>query len=236
MRHVTRIALVAAACLLSASSLHAQPAPNPSGHWEATLQVQGMSLPIEVDLLKNTKGEVTGTFGQPAQSLKGLPLVTAAADGATVTFTLVSGSTFRGTLAADGKSLTGDFRSQTLGTVPVTLTRTADAHIEPPPRNAAIAKELEGVWSGTLDTDGGLRLILKLSNHPDGTSAGTMVAVDQSPIEAPLAIVQKGTNLQLDIRMVGASYTGDLNAAATEIAGTFKTAQGVELPLTFRRQ
>ena len=59
---------------------------------------------------------------------------------------------FKGTLSDDGKSISGDY-SQGGYTIPFSVTRTGDARIEAAVKNAAIGKELEGVWNGTLDAD-----------------------------------------------------------------------------------
>jgi hypothetical protein len=51
---------------------------------------------------------------------------------------------------------------------------------------------------------------------------------------ASVAIIQKAANLTLEVKVTGGSCVGALNAAGTELVGTY-TTQGVSLPLTFRR-
>src|SRR5262245_50268012 len=162
MRTVTRT-LIAALLVLSASSLRAQTAADPSGPWEGTIQIQDTLLNIEIDLAKNNKGEMAGTFGQPAQQVKGLPSSTVAVDGRSVHFVLkaVQPATFDAPLSADGGSMTGT-AAQGGYTIPFTLTRRGDARIAAVPKSAAIGKELEGTWNGRLETNGGqMRLIVK---------------------------------------------------------------------------
>jgi hypothetical protein len=54
-------------------------------------------------------------------------------------------------------------------------------------------------------------------------------------LEIPIAaITQKASSLTLDLKAVGASFSGALNADATELAGTY-TQGPLALPLTFRR-
>ncbi len=240
-----RTLLFAALLLSSIPSLYAGTTTDPSGHWEGTISAPMGEVRIEVDLAKNAKGEVTGTFGQPAQELegrvipklKGLPISSVAVKGRAVTLELkatAEGGTFQGTLLPDGKSMSGDFASQG-GAVPFRLTRTGDARIEAPPKSARIGKEMEGIWNGAVDVNGKqLRLVLKMSNQRDGTSTGSLASIDQGGIELPVAIIQKDANLTLDVKVTGGSYVGALNAAGTELVGTF-TTQGVVLPLTFRR-
>ena len=239
MRPLTHLLTLATLLLLPAPSLLAQPAVDPSGHWEGTIQAQpNMAMKVEIDLARNGKGELAGTFGQPARGVKGLPLSTVAVETGAVRFVLKGGpdaATFGGTLSADGRSISGDV-SQAGYTVPFTLTRTGDARIAPVPKSAAIGKELEGTWNGTLDVNGQpMRLIVKMANQPDGTATGTIVSPDGSDVEVPIAMTQKGSNLMIDVTSIGASYSGVLNATGTELAGTW-TQQSSALPLTLRKQ
>jgi hypothetical protein len=237
MRTVTRTFVVAALLLVPASSLRAQPAADASGHWEGTVQVPNMEMRIEIDLAKNAAGTLTGTFGQPAQNVKGLPLSSVAVANRSITLLLKGGpdpSTFEGTLSEDGKSMSGNV-AQADNSVPFTLRRTGDARIAPVPKNAAIGKELEGTWNGTVELGGRpMRIVLNMSNNPDGTAVGTIVSPDGTGVEIPIAMTQHASSLTIDVVSVGATFAGVLNAAATELAGTW-TQGSSALPLTFRR-
>ena len=79
-----------------------------------------------------------------------------------------------------------------------------------------------------------MRLVLKMANQPDGTATGTIVSLDGSGVEIPIAMTQKASNVTIDVASVGASYVGVLNAAGTELAGTW-TQGPATLPLTFKR-
>jgi hypothetical protein len=236
MRSLTRWLVIVALLLRPVCSLRAQEAIDPSGRWEGTIQIQNTAVKIEVDLAKNGKGEFAGTFGQPAQQVKGLPLSTVAIEGRSVRFVFKGGpeaATFKGTLSADGQSITGD-ATQGGYSIPFSLTRTGDARIAPIPKSPPIGKELEGTWNGALEVNGGqMRLIVKMANQPDGTSAGTIVSPDGSGVDIPIAMAQKGSNVTVDVTSVGASFVGVLNAAATEMAGTW-TQGSTTLPLTLR--
>jgi hypothetical protein len=237
MGSLTRSLIVASLLLAPASSLHAQPAADPSGHWEGTLKVPNMELKVEIDLAKNSNGEMAGTFSQPAQGVKGLPLSTVAVEGRAVKFVVKGGpepATFDGTLSEDATSITGRVSQAGQG-MPFTLTRTGDARITAAPKNAAIGKELEGTWNGAVDLNGTpMRIVLKMANQADGTSAGTVMSPDGSGMEIPIAITQKAQSVNLEVPSVSASFTGSLNTAGTELAGTW-TQQGVSLPLTLKR-
>jgi hypothetical protein len=237
MSGFSRTLLIAAVLFSPASSLLAQPAVDPAGHWEGSIQVQpNMEINVEIDLDKNGNGELAGTFSQPAQGVKGLPLSTVAVESRSVRFVVKGGpeaATFQGTVSADGKSMSGNV-NQAGHSVPFHLTRTGDARIAPAPKNAPIGKELEGTWNGALEINGAqMRLVVKMANQPDGTATGTVVSPDGSGVEIAIAIAQKASNVTLEVTSVGASFTGVLNAAGTELAGTW-TQQGSTLPLTLR--
>jgi len=237
MRTFARKLLFVALLVVFAPSVLAQPAVDPSGHWEGSVQIPNMELKIEIDLTKDSQGKFAGTFGIPAQSVKGLPLSTVAVEGQSVRFEVKAGpesSTFVGALSADGKSIAGE-ASQGGHAAPFSLTRTGDAKIATVPKSAAIGKELEGTWNGTLEAgERKMRLVLKMANGTDGSATGTIVSLDGSGVEIPIAMKQKDSSLTIDVPTVGVSYVGVLNAAGTELVGTW-TQRATPLPLTFRR-
>jgi hypothetical protein len=237
MRFFNRMLPIAALLLIPAPSVLAQTAVDPSGQWEGVVKVPEKELKIEIDLAKNGQGNLAGTFGQPAQGVKGLPLTKIAVENRSVSFTVkgdAEPSTFTGELSADGKSLSGNVVLAGY-TIPFSLTRNGDARIAPVPKSPPIGKGLEGAWNGTLDSgEKKLRLILKMANQPDGTAAGTIVSPDGSGVEIPIAIKQQASNLTIDVPSVGISYAAVLNAAGTELAGTWKQAGSVQ-PLTLHR-
>ena len=227
---------VAASSLLVALILSvAQPAAGPSGHWEGAIQVPGPELKIEIDLApRGDKWE--GTIAIPAQGLKGFPLSAITVQGDSVSFALngVPGDPqFKGTLSKDSKSLAGQF-SQGGGTIPFAVTRTGDAKFEALPKSTPITKDLEGSWEGSLDANGTiLRLIVKLSNGPDGVAKGTMVSLDQGGAELPIAaVVQTGSHLKLLVQAIAGTYEGDLKDG--QLTGTWTQGPGT-LPLVFKR-
>ena len=72
-----------------------------------------------------------------------------------------------------------------------------------------------------------------MTNRPDGTSAASFVNVDEG-LEIPVsAITQAGSSVTLEVKSIGGSYTGSVNGAGTELAGTFSQGTG-SVPLTFR--
>jgi hypothetical protein len=235
LMHLPKQTILLGALFLS--TISAQPAAGPSGHWEGSIRSSIGELSFEIDLDKNSTGEFTGALNQPSEHITGLPLANIVIDDKSVRFQIkgaVGERAFKGTLSDDGKSISGDY-SQGGYTIPFSVTRTGDPKFEAAVKNAAIGKELEGVWNGTLAANGKqLRGILTLSNQSDGTASGSLVTVDDG-LEIPIAVItQKASSLTLDLRAVGASYSGVLNPDATELAGTY-TQGSLVLPLTFGR-
>lgn len=230
-----RLSRLAVAVLLLVPPLFGQSTPG-SGHWEGVIQLPDNEVAIEVDLAKTNEGWV-GTLKSSQQKMKA-PLEKIAAKENSVSFAIkgVPGNpAFQGTLSADGKSISGNF-TQGERSFTFKLTRTGDAKIEAPAKSTPVSKEFEGRWEGTLDVgERQLKLALKLANQPDGTAAGSIISVDQGGAEIPITtITQKGSNLKLDIEMIGGSYTGDLNKEGTELSGQWSQGPGT-FPLTFKR-
>jgi hypothetical protein len=219
------------------STLSAQPASDPSGHWEGSIQSPLGELTFEIDLAKHSAGEFVGALNQPSEHITGLPLANIAVDGKSLRFQIKGTAgerAFKGALSDDGKSISGYF-TQGGYTIPFSITRKGDPRFEAPINNAPISKELEGIWNGTLDGNGKqLRAVLTLENQPDGNASGSLVTVDDG-LEIPIAtITQHASTVNLDLKAVGASFSGALNPDATELAG--KYIQGsLVLPVTFRR-
>ena len=237
MRALIRSVMAVSLVVVLTSRGDAQSLTDPSGHWEGTVQIPGMEMTIEVDLKTNGKAAFAGTFGQPVQGIKGLPLSTVVVEGKSVRFVVRGGeapATFQGLLSDDGTSMTGQVE-QGGQSVPFKLTRNGEARIAPPPVNGPIGKELEGSWNGAIEAGGrSLRLLLTMTNQTDGTATGTIMSPDGSGIEIPIAIAQKGLSVTLGVPSIGASFVGTLNPEGTELAGQW-TQGPVTSPLTFNR-
>ena len=223
--------LFAALLLLSPRGLAAQPGA-PAGHWEGSFVGPNGEVAVQVDLSVNAEGTLVGMLA--TGEVQGVPLSDVSIEGRVVRFEIpTAGARFSGTLGADDKSITGEFVNPA-GAAPSVLTRTGDARIAAAIRSAAIGSELEGSWNGTLEVEGRTkRLVLKMTNQPDGTSIGTIVSVDDGSIELPVTLVQNGPSLKVEVKLNGGVYAATLTGA-NELAGTY-TESGIQFPLTFRR-
>jgi hypothetical protein len=237
LSRIAGTALVAAAVLGTTALLRAQSPADPSGHWQGTIHIPNQEVAIEVDLARNSTGDARGTFS--GVNIKGYPLSDIAIDGAALTFKLKvdGGGAFSGKLSADGKVLAGEFTANKGGYVlPFELSRSGDAKFDPPGKNPSIGKELEGSWTGTLEANGApMRILLKMANQADGTSTGSVANLDEGAVDIPIsAIAQTAATVNFDVKVVNGSFSGTVNAAGTELTGTW--SQGAfTAPLTFRR-
>jgi hypothetical protein len=238
MRYASRSIIAAAILAAAVGVARAQSAVDPSGHWEGTVEVPDMPVQVEIDLTRGSNGELSGSFTQTGR-LNGLPLANLAIDHWSLTFQIKGSPAgerlFKGDVSDDGQLMTGKF-AQAGYSIPFALKRTGDARVEAAPKSAPISNALEGAWSGTLEINGAVRqLVLTLANHPDGTSTGSILNVEEG-LEFPLsAIAQTGSNVTLDIKAVAGSYSGALNDGGSEISGTLKQGSAT-LPLTFGKR
>ena len=96
------------------------------------------------------------------------------------------------------------------------------------------APSLEGTWRGTLDTGGGrLRLALRVTKAVDGLLIGTLDSLDQATSIPVDRIIVTGATVRLELKSVGGTFEGAMNATGTELKGTW--TQSVPLPLTLTR-
>ena len=237
-RHM--LAVCALAAVLAAPARSGAQGAGPAGHWVGTIHVPEREVQVEIDLTRNAKGELAGTFSNPAQRLNGLPLTSVAVDGASLRLVIkgtTGGGTFEGVLAADGKVISGSFITTEGGgfTFPFSLAREGEARVEAAARSAAVSKEMEGSWTGTMDAQGKLvTIVLTMQNHPDGSATGTIMSMEGGGVEVPIALTQKAATLEFQVKVVSAGWSGSLNAQGTELSGTW-TQGAAAFPLAFRR-
>jgi pimeloyl-ACP methyl ester carboxylesterase len=94
-----------------------------------------------------------------------------------------------------------------------------------------------GIWNGTIKIAGELRLVLHITQNPDGSYSGTLDSPDQNALGIKCDTVQEkddasGNTLVFTINKLKVSYTGKLINDST-LSGTF--TQGANIPLDFHR-
>jgi hypothetical protein len=99
----------------------------------------------------------------------------------------------------------------------------------------AFAQDVTGDWHGTLSVNGAeLRLVLHISKNSGGGLKATLDSIDQNANGIPVSSAAlRGSALSLRVDAIQGSYEGQVNAAGSEISGTW--TQGAPLELTFHR-
>lgn len=215
-------------------------ATTPAGHWQGAITLPGTELAIRVDLDK-TSDAWAGSIDIPVQGLRGFKLGEVTVKDAAVSFTLpgIPGDPkFAGKLAADAKTISGDF-SQGGQSFPFKLERkakAANASGETPSKGVP-GKGLVGFWQGSLKTSPviELRLVLEVTNAPTGIPGGVMISVDQANVRIPVTtLTEKDGAVHLETQSVGGTFDGKLSADGSEIVGEWRQGAG-RAPLIFKR-
>jgi uncharacterized protein len=96
-------------------------------------------------------------------------------------------------------------------------------------------KPIGGIWLGTVEVNGfKLRLLLKVTQTPDGKYTAKLDSLDQAANDLPIdTITSEAGTVRFSATRLGLSYEGKLNADGSEIVGELK--QGPTFPLTFKR-
>src|SRR5215468_989615 len=100
----------------------------------------------------------------------------------------------------------------------------------------ANAQTVEGDWQGTIKANGlEFRARLHISKDEKGTLKATFDSIDRGARGLPIsAISLKDSTLNFELKAVGGSYEGKINADHTRISGTW-TQGGESFPLEFTR-
>ena len=219
----------------------AESATNPAGHWEGTITLPATALDIRVDLERATDKSWQGTIDIPVQSLRSFKLNPVKVDGERVTFAMpgIPGDPqFTGRLAADGKSMAGNFK-QSGQQYPFKLERKprpAATGLEIPSRGVP-GKGLPGHWLGSLKVTPvvELRLALDLKNSDSGKPGGVMTSLDQGNAVIPITTLTENAGaVHLEAKSIGGVFDGKFSSDGSEIAGDWQQ-NGKTMPLVFKR-
>jgi hypothetical protein len=192
--------------LLFAAAAFAQ-----AGHWQGTVKMgENKNLPLTVDLAKNPQGAWIGSLSIPGSTTTDVPIsVTVAGDAVRFTADLPMRATFEGKLAADGASIAGVAKNAD-GDTTFQLTRGGEANVKQAAESTAIAKEFEGEWEATVDSNGRVRKVgMRLANEA-GKGKATLIAGEQKMEIPATTVTVKGKELSLDVRAISGSYRGTL--------------------------
>jgi hypothetical protein len=231
--------LFAAILLASAALGHA--AESAAGRWEGVAQIPGQELRLIVDLADEGGKRWAGSIIIPGFGVKGAPLVDLHVSGGDVDFAIkgalgnerVGHAEMKAHLTADNH-LAGDFK-QGGNSAAFVLSKTGPAEVELPPRNTAVAKELEGEWEGDYEMMGYARhATMKFSNRGAEGAALEFTVVGKKVNNVPVSLVTQDDDfVTVKSDEFGITFEGRFDAAAGEIKGTLSQGS-LEAPLILR--
>jgi pimeloyl-ACP methyl ester carboxylesterase len=101
---------------------------------------------------------------------------------------------------------------------------------------ASQTTSIAGNWLGVIDVQGiKLRLVLKVTQAPDGKLTAKLDSIDQAANNLPIeAITFDSGSVKFNATNLGLSYEGKLKEDGSEITGELKQGSG-SYPLTFKR-
>ncbi len=106
-------------------------------------------------------------------------------------------------------------------------------------QGATVAEPIAGevLWHGTLDVGTAkLRLVLRVGKAGDGTTRAVVDSPDQGAMNLPVDGVSiTATGMKFEMRMIGATFEGSLNADGTIATGTWYQS-GRSWPLVFTKK
>jgi hypothetical protein len=211
--------------------------PNIQGAWQGTIEVNGKTLDVRLNLSKTNEGYVA-TADSPEQGVRNLPVNKLSYDYPALHFEIASiGGAFDGRFNAGADELSGTWKSQ--GTaLPL------DFKHNPNPAPETLAdddfasrpgSEVQGMWKGVLHPTPNLalRLNFKVAQDAGGAVKVQLDSVDQGvkDIEASSASYQDHA-LKVAFAGLDGNFEGTLDGK--EISGTW-TQAGKHFPLALER-
>lgn len=203
----------------------AQSKPDIAGDYVGTLG----PLHLRLHLNTNPSGALSGSMDSPNQGANGLACADIRFEDNTLSFSVpvVNGS-WKGTVSADGKTLTGTWNQGN----PMPLVFTRDTFVP-----AAKPSRIDGIWLGELHVGNAtLRIQFHMKSDIAGKEFGSIDSLDQHAMGLECAAVTfSEQSLSFDVPIVKGHYAGTLSADGNALTGTW-SQNGNSLPLTLTRQ
>ncbi len=198
------------------------------GDWKGTLDAGPRKLVLIFHLAVDVddEDELEGSLDSPDEGLFDLPIsgISVAEGGAISIRLAVVGAVYDAKLAADGKTLDGEWK-QRGATLPLDCTATV-------PEAVARVKgqeRLAGTFEGRLAVGGSsLRLAFKVREDEKGRLVGTMDSPDQGALGIPITRVEYAEDGTVAFRLaqLSAAFEGKLDGAGNALAGEWKQGGG----------
>jgi hypothetical protein len=205
-----------------------------AGDWQGTLTAGGAELRLILHVTAAKDGSLTATLDSVDQGAYGIPVTSVTLKDSKFDLTVdsVQGS-YTGTVNKDASEIDGRW---TQGQpIDLNFHRSATPLPPPAPPKPAPPNDIDGTWSGTLNTGAKeLHLIFKVVNTQDGLTA-QMQSPDQSPVWIPATSVTRvGATLIINLQGFGITFEGTIGGDLASIDGTF-TQSNVKFPLVLKR-
>jgi hypothetical protein len=203
-----------------------------SGRWEGTAGVPDNELTVVVDLAQQN-GAWVGSVIIPGLGMKGTPLADINVQLPDVNFGVKNPLGIQLKLQLDtNNTLAGNFE-QAGNRAAITLRKTGPPQVEYPPRNTAVAKELEGEWKGDYDMLGYTRHVsIKFANQPDGATADFVIVGRKHNVLPVDLVTQEGDLVTVDCQQMGFTFEGRLRDG--KLTGAIRQL-ATETPLALER-
>ena len=177
--------------------------------------VLGGALHLKLHITAGADGALSGTLDSVDQGANGLPCADFQIDGNTLSFRVpVVNGTWKGTIGADGTSLSGTW---TQGR-PMALNFTRDTFVASEKPSA-----VDGVWLGTVQAGGrSLRAQIKVKSDRAGREFCTFDSLDQGAMDWECANVSlSGTEFSFEVPKVLGHWSGKLSAGNQTLDGSW---------------
>jgi hypothetical protein len=199
-------------CLVAAASS----AQEVVGDWQGTLKTGPGELRIIVHVTRNDKRELMVTMDSPDQGVKGIQTTGVSAAEGALKFDVaqISGG-YQGKFNPAGTAINGTW-TQAGNSLPLDLAR---AVLAPERKRVVKGSDIDGDWAGAIG--GALDVTVHITTYDDGLSAALDVPAQGAAGLPMTAITRTGSTVQLELKQVGASFTGTLSADLSTLTGTW---------------
>jgi uncharacterized protein len=229
MKRILSFTMTLISLLIGAGLAQAQ---DIAGDWQGSLNTGQGELRLVLHITKGPDGEFKATLDSVDQGANGIPVSSISFKNSKLSLGIdaVHG-TYEGTLAADGKTISGTWSQ---GTALALDFKRSAAPIKTEHKPAK-PSDIDGTWSGTLDTGTiKLRIVFHISNTEDGLVA-TMDSLDQNLKGMPMTgVTRDGASLKIEAKQISGSFSGKIATDLSAIDGKWSQGGG-EVPLVLKR-
>ena len=187
------------------------------------------SLHLKLHITISPGADILCSLDSPDQGAQGIACSNVDVGEGTLTFTVPAvHGTWKGTVSADAKTLTGVWDQGS----PMPLVFTRDTFVA-----ATKPSRVDGIWLGTLQAgDKSLRTQVHLKSDAQGKEYCTFDSLDQHAMGIECSnVVLSGDDFSFDLPAVKGHYAAKLSADGNTLTGTW-TQGGPALPLVLTRQ